>query len=74
MQWNRLSKVTGVRIRGGLLIEIDMQGAEAQVLMGSRQVLSDADAVLAASVFHFGTYTVHEVKEAMARAGVPVRL
>jgi imidazole glycerol-phosphate synthase subunit HisF len=37
-------------------------------------VEADADAVLAASVFHFGTYTVHEVKEAMARAGVPVRL
>jgi cyclase len=35
---------------------------------------SDADAVLAASVFHFGTFTVREVKEAMARAGVPVRL
>lgn len=35
---------------------------------------ADADAVLAASVFHFGTFTVREVKEAMARAGVPVRL
>jgi len=37
-------------------------------------VEADADAVLAASVFHFGTFTVHEVKEAMAKAGVPVRL
>ena len=37
-------------------------------------VEADADAVLAASVFHFGTYTVRQVKEAMARAGVPVRL
>ena len=36
-------------------------------------VEADADAVLAASVFHFGTYTVREVKEAMARAGVAVR-
>lgn len=35
---------------------------------------SDADAVLAASVFHFGTFTVREVKDAMAKAGVPVRL
>jgi len=34
---------------------------------------ADADAVLAASVFHFGTYTVREVKQAMAAAGVPVR-
>ena len=37
-------------------------------------VEADADAVLAASVFHFGTFTVREVKEAMARAGVAVRL
>ena len=32
-----------------------------------------ADAVLAASVFHFGTLSIAEVKAAMARAGVPVR-
>ena len=35
---------------------------------------ADADAVLAASVFHFGELTVRQVKEAMAAAGVPVRL
>lgn len=34
----------------------------------------EADAVLAASVFHFGTFTVREVKEHMAKAGIPVRL
>lgn len=33
-----------------------------------------ADAVLAASVFHDGVYTVAEVKRAMDAAGVPVRL
>ena len=32
-----------------------------------------ADAVLAASVFHFGTLTVAEVKTALAEAGHPVR-
>ncbi len=32
-----------------------------------------ADAVLAASVFHDGVYSVSEVKSAMADAGVPVR-
>ncbi len=32
-----------------------------------------ADAVLAASVFHDGVYTIDEVKAAMAREGVPVR-
>ena len=34
----------------------------------------EADAVLAASVFHFGTYSIREVKEYMAAQGIPVRL
>jgi cyclase len=33
-----------------------------------------ADAVLAASIFHFGEVPIHEVKGAMAAAGIPVRL
>lgn len=33
-----------------------------------------ASAVLAASVFHFGTYRIKEVKEFMQHAGIPVRL
>jgi imidazole glycerol-phosphate synthase subunit HisF len=33
-----------------------------------------ADAVLAASIFHFGTYSIRQVKEHLAAAGVPVRL
>jgi len=33
-----------------------------------------ASAVLAASIFHFGTYTIRETKEHMAKAGLPVRL
>lgn len=33
-----------------------------------------ASAVLAASIFHFGTYTIAEAKQAMADAGLPVRL
>lgn len=36
-------------------------------------VEAGADAVLAASVFHFGTLTVAEVKQALAAAGHPVR-
>jgi cyclase len=34
----------------------------------------EADAVLAASVFHFGEFTVRQVKESMRAAGIPVRL
>ena len=33
-----------------------------------------ATAVLAASIFHFGEYTVRAAKEHMARAGLPMRL
>jgi cyclase len=34
----------------------------------------EADAVLAASVFHFGELTIAQVKADMARHGIPVRL
>jgi len=33
-----------------------------------------ASAVLAASIFHFGTYTIAQAKEYMAKAGIAVRL
>ncbi|MEZ5658936.1 MAG: imidazole glycerol phosphate synthase subunit HisF [Burkholderiaceae bacterium] len=32
-----------------------------------------ADAVLAASIFHFGEYTINEAKQLMAENGIPVR-
>jgi len=48
--------------------------------VGSLQHLADgvtegrADAVLAASIFHFGEFTVGEAKRYMAERGIPVRL
>ncbi|MCX8509993.1 MAG: HisA/HisF-related TIM barrel protein, partial [Rhodobacteraceae bacterium] len=36
--------------------------------------LGGASAVLAASIFHFGTFTIHEAKAHMAAAGIPMRL
>nr|MBA2793313.1 imidazole glycerol phosphate synthase subunit HisF [Thermoleophilaceae bacterium] len=33
-----------------------------------------ADAVLCASIFHYGQHTVREAKERMAEAGIPVRV
>ena len=33
-----------------------------------------ADAALAASIFHFGTYTIHETKKYLADRGVPIRI
>ena len=37
-------------------------------------LLGKADAVLAASIFHFGEYTISETKLMMAESGIPVRL
>jgi cyclase len=48
--------------------------------VGSLQHLADgvtqghADAVLAASIFHFGEYTVGEAKRYMAQQGIEMRL
>jgi cyclase len=33
-----------------------------------------ADAVLGASIFHFGTYTVGDVKQFLKEKNIPVRL
>jgi len=33
-----------------------------------------ADAVLCASIFHYGTHTIHEAKQQLHEAGIPVRL
>jgi cyclase len=40
------------------------------------RVLTDgcADAALAASIFHFGTYTVEQLKEELDKRGIPMRL
>ncbi len=37
-------------------------------------LLGGADAVLAASIFHYGEYTVQQAKQHMAARGIPVRL
>ncbi|MFH0914070.1 MAG: imidazole glycerol phosphate synthase subunit HisF [Chloroflexota bacterium] len=37
-------------------------------------VAGKADAVLAASIFHYGTYSIREVKEYLAQKGIPVRI
>ena len=41
----------------------------AEVLLAGK-----ADAVLAASIFHFGTYTVGDVKRFLQEKNIPVRL
>jgi cyclase len=34
----------------------------------------EADAVLAASIFHFGTFSIPQVKRYLRRRGLPVRI
>ncbi|MCA0177523.1 MAG: imidazole glycerol phosphate synthase subunit HisF [Proteobacteria bacterium] len=46
-------------------------GTLAHLVAGVRE--GGADAVLAASIFHDGQYTIGEAKAAMAAAGIPVR-
>jgi len=36
--------------------------------------LGGADAVLAASIFHFGEYSIQQAKQAMRDAGIEIRL
>jgi cyclase len=37
-------------------------------------VLGKADAVLAASIFHYGTYSIAEIKKYLAKQGIPIRI
>jgi len=37
-------------------------------------VKGKADAVLAASIFHFGDHTISEAKQYMADQGIPIRM
>lgn len=48
-------------------------GAGAPSHLVDAILLGGADAVLAASIFHFGQYTIDETKRAMEAAGIPVR-
>jgi cyclase len=45
----------------------------AEVLRPARDGGADADAALAASIFHFGEYTIAQTKQHLADAGLPVR-
>jgi cyclase len=47
-------------------------GALDHMVAGVRQ--GHATAVLAASIFHFGQYTIRQAKEHLGAAGIPVRL
>lgn len=62
----RVSEAVGVPV-------VASGGAGTREHMAEVLLDGKADAVLAASIFHFGEYTVGEVKEFLASKGIPVR-
>jgi cyclase len=60
-------------VRGVVTIPVIASGGAGAPEHFPPAVQAGADAVLAASVFHFGVLTVHDVKDALAAAGHPTR-
>ncbi len=63
----RISEAVGVPV-------VASGGAGRLEHMAAVLLEGKADAVLAASIFHFGEYTVRDVKQFLAQKGIPVRL
>lgn len=61
-------------VRPSVSVPIIASGGAGHLADFAPAVASGADAVLAASVFHFGQLSIHEVKLALAESGSPVRL
>jgi cyclase len=60
-------------VRAAVSVPVIASGGAGAVAHFAPAVAAGADAVLAASVFHFGTLRVGEVKQALRASGCPVR-
>lgn len=60
-------------VRAVVDVPVIASGGAGEVAHFPPAIGAGADAVLAASVFHFGELTVGEVKDALRGAGHPVR-
>ncbi|MDA2890853.1 imidazole glycerol phosphate synthase subunit HisF [Mycolicibacterium sp. BiH015] len=60
-------------VRGAVTVPVIASGGAGAAEHFAPAVVAGADAVLAASVFHFGDLTIGEVKAAMAAEGITVR-
>lgn len=60
-------------VRSLVAVPLIASGGAGTAQHFTEAALAGADAVLAASVFHFGTLTINEVKDDMRRAGLAVR-
>jgi cyclase len=55
-------------------VPVIASGGAGQLSDLAEAIDAGADAVLCASIFHYGAYTVADVKQSLASAGVPVRV
>ncbi|TBR22870.1 imidazole glycerol phosphate synthase subunit HisF [bacterium] len=62
------------RVSSAVSVPVIASGGAGNTRHLIEAVQAGADAVLAASIFHFGEITIGEAKAAMAAAGIPVRL
>jgi cyclase len=60
-------------VRAAVRIPVIASGGAGAAEHFAPAVRAGADAVLAASVFHFGELTIPQVKQALADDGLPVR-
>ena len=60
-------------VRAAVSVPLIASGGAGRVEHFAPAVHAGADAVLAASVFHFGDLTVSQVKDAMRAEGIEVR-
>ena len=60
-------------VRAAVRVPVIASGGAGRLADFAPAVAAGADAVLAASVFHFGTLRIGEVKDALREAGHPVR-
>ena len=54
-------------------VPVIASGGAGELRHLTEAVEAGADAVLCASIFHYGHHTVAEVKQHLSRAGIPVR-
>lgn len=60
-------------VRGRVTVPLIASGGAGEAAHFTQAARAGADALLAASVFHFGTLTISQVKEEMQRSGIAVR-
>jgi cyclase len=60
-------------VAGAVSVPVIASGGAGEVEHLVDALRAGADAVLCASIFHYGRHTVAELKEELAREGVPVR-